>query len=490
MFPRASTVAFTVILLLPLILLIPLQPNRSVLGKADYGVQPVQEYSSEETTQPTCDPTQYFLISTTPQIQIVSFDLNKQLFRPGETVSFAGSVNVDEIDLYANCYGQSYTSQNPVSPTQAIVQVTILDTTLHFTPSSSGSFAGNTILPFTISGGDYTATAVASFQGASDTRKASFTVETYSPTLSIKYPSVELQAHPGESVVLEGDGWIPNMPVLVEVDDNFSVSTDASGHFSLQIPIALENPLAEGTHTVTAEQANLVESTIFVVKYLTLVLSVSSLSPIMQGQNLTLSGNVTTLETREAVPNANVTIMLIGRTYTLQTSANGTFETQVSIGASTSPGAYAVYANATRRGFTAATPVTETMKVLPAANVPLVAAVIVAGSAAGAATSLTLRKVPKLKGTPAGHADSSTIGPGTDTPQSHIGPGTQQIQPKIGAGQQPILSPGEAVKGGTNLGEIRTGPVPLLGTSEFCIHCGMEIRRGSSYCPECGLGLK
>lgn len=397
---------------------------------------------------------------------------------------------VDDTNVYANCYGQSYSNQNPVSSSQTIVKIAILGRTLQLTPSSSGSFSGNTILAFTISGGDYSATATANFQGSTDTKSVSFTVETYAPTLSITYQSGEIQAHPGESVVLDGEGWIPNVPVLVEVDDNFNVSTDASGHFSLQIPVPLDNPLVEGNHTVTAKQVNLVESAAFVVKYRTLVLSVSRLIPVMQGQNLTLSGNVTTLETGEAVPNVNVTLILMGRSYTLQTSANGTFETLVSIGASTSPGTYALYANATRRGFTASNLVKESVKVLPASNIPLIAAVVITGSAAGAAASLTLRKVPKLKGAPTGHSGSSTIGPGTSGPQSSIGPGTQQVQPKIAAGQQPVVGPGQAVKGGTDLGEIRAGPVPSLGTMEFCIHCGMKIQSGFSHCPECGLGLK
>jgi hypothetical protein len=280
------------------------------------------------------------------------------------------------------------------------------------------------------------------------------------------------------------------MQVLVEVDDNFNVSADASGHFSLQIPITLENPLTEGNHTVTAKQANLVESTTFLVKYRTLVLSVSGLTTITQGQNLTLSGNVTTLETHEFVPNANVSIALFGRSYTLQTDPNGTFEILVSIGASTSPGTYALYANATRRGFTASNIVKETLNVLPASNITLVASVIVAGSIAGVATTQTLRKISKPKAPLAGRAGSSTIGPGASSPQSTIGPGTQQVQPKIGAGQQPTVGPGQVAKGGTDLGEIRAGPVPSLAASEFCIHCGMEIQRGSSYCPECGLGLK
>lgn len=494
MSPRASTIAFTAILLFPLILLIPSQSNYAAAGKVDPGVQPVQ-YNPYPPPVPTatfteCDPTQYYLVSTTPQIQILSFSLNKQVFRPGETASFTGSVNVYDTSVYANCDGQSYSNQNPVSPSQAIVEVTILGRTLQLTPSSSGTFAGNANLPFTTSGGTYTATATATFQGASDTKQVSFTVETYTPTLSITYQSAETQAYPGESVALEGDGWIPNMPVLVEVDDNFNVSTDASGHFSLQISIPLDNPLAEGNHTVTATQANLVESTTFLVKYRTLLLSVSGLTSIMQGQNLTLSGNVTTLETHEVVPYSNVTIILMGRSYKLQTDSNGIFKVQILIGTSTGPGTYAIYANATRRGFTSSTRITETIKVLPAPNIPLVAAVIVGGSVAGAATSLSLRKVPKLKASSAGHAGSSTIGPGTSNPQSSMGPGTQQVQPNIGSGQEPIVGPGQAVKGGTDLGEIRAGPVPLLGNSEFCIHCGMEIRRGSSFCPECGLGLK
>jgi hypothetical protein len=185
----------------------PSQPNYAASGKVESGVQPVQynPYPTEVTslvTSSACDPTQYYLVSTTPQIQILSFTLNKQVFRPGETVGFTGSVNAGDTNVYANCYGQSYSNQNPVSPSQSIVAVAILGKSLQFTPSNSGSFSGNSILSFTISGGSYTVTATATFQGASDAKEVSFMVEEYTPTLSITYPLTEIQAHPGESVVL------------------------------------------------------------------------------------------------------------------------------------------------------------------------------------------------------------------------------------------------------------------------------------------------
>jgi hypothetical protein len=453
------------------------------LGGGYHSIQPLQQYSSFETSS-QCDPTQYFPISSTPQIHIVSIELNKQIFRPGETLSFTVTVQVSYLVVYANCYGQSYNSPNQVSPSQANVQVAILGKTLQFTPSSSGAFSGSTTLLLSQGGGSYTATATGNFQGATDTKNAMFSVETYAPTLSVTYPSLEIQAHPGESILLKGDGWIPNMQVLILVDDNFNVSTDSSGHFTLQIPIPLTNPPAEGNHTVTVEQANLMQSTTFIVQYRTLLLSLSGLNPVTQGQNVTLSGNVTALETHQAVPDANVTLVLMGHSFTVQTDANGTFRTRFSIDVFAKPGMYTLYRNATRGGFRASALATEAIKVLPASNVPLVASVIVAGSAAGVATSLTLRKVSKPKVGP------SSIGPGSGSTQPSIGPGSQQVQPKIGAGQHPSVGPGSAAKGHADLGEVRTGPVPPIRASEFCIHCGLEIRRGLSFCSKCGLRLK
>jgi KaiC/GvpD/RAD55 family RecA-like ATPase len=84
---------------------------------------------------------------------------------------------------------------------------------------------------------------------------------------------------------------------------------------------------------------------------------------------------------------------------------------------STSPGTYTLYAKSTRRGFTASNLATYTLRILPASNILLIASVVVAGSVAGVATNLTVRKVSKLKATPADHAGLSTIGPGTNSPQ-------------------------------------------------------------------------
>ena len=488
---------FAVILLLPLILLAAGQASSNALGTENNAVQPLQEYSLT-TVSPQCDPTQYFLISSTPQIQILSFELNQQTYRPGETVSFSGTVQVTELDMYSNCYGQSYSNQNPASPTEATLQVVILGKTFQLALSTTGAFSGDIALPLSTAGGSYTATATAHFRGATDAKTITFTVEAYAPTLSITYPSTETQAHPGDMILLVGDGWIPNMQVLVVVDDNFTVSTDSSGHFSLQIPNSLDSPLSEGGHTITVEQGNLVQTTTLTVQYRTLLLSLSTISPISQGQNLTISGNVTTLETQQLVQNASVAIAFMGHYLVLQTNETGMFQTQVWVNSSVVPGTYTVEGNATRRGFRPSALDTETVRVLPASNVPLIAAVVTTGAVAGTGTSIMMKKVSKPKKTSTPKVSSASIGPGASSspsigpgtgPQASIGPGTQ-AQPKIGPGQEPNFGPGTAAKSQLDLGEIHTLPVPALRGSEFCIHCGLEIKRGSTYCSECGLRVR
>jgi hypothetical protein len=502
---RASTIVFAAVLLFPLLLVFPVQSRQAdQLGSVEGQViQPMQEYNATTAFSSECDPTLYYVVSSTPQIQILNFALNKQAYRPGETLSFSGVIQVSDLVVYLNCYGQSYDIQNPVSPSQATVQVAILSSSLQPTISSTGSFTGSTGLPLTLGGGTYSAAATASFQGATDTKTATFTVEVYTPTLSITYPSTETQAHPGDSIRLEGDGWIPNMQVLVMVDDNFNVTADSSGHFTLSIPISLDNPLSEGSHTITVEQANLMQTTTLDVQYRTLLLSLSGINPFTQGQNLTVSGNVTTLETHEAVPNASVTIALMSRALTLQTDGNGTFQSQVWVDASTKPGTYTLSANATRRGFRPSALVTESVKVLPATNITLVASVAATGAVAGVGTSLTIKKVSKLKVTSASKTSPASIGPGTSSSggstaispgasgtQTSIGPGAQQVQPKIGVGQQPSLSPGSVVKPQSDVGVIRAAPVLAPQGAEYCIHCGLEIKRDSVICPECGLTLR
>ena len=504
---------FAAILLFPTILLIPGHTGPSVSDKAGSINQPMQ-YANTcypslvacATTQytsysPVCDPSEYYQVYVTPQIQILSFALNGELFHPGDQVSFDGSITVSDSVTYANCLGWSYNSATPVSPSEANVDVAILGENLKFTPTNAGSFSGSIQIPLTAGDGTYSSTATATYQGAIDTKTASFTVEVYTPTLSIAYPSLETQAHPGDSILLEGAGWIPNSRVSVIVDDDFNVSTDSAGHFTLEIPISPDNPPSEGNHTITVEQENLVKTTSFLIRYRTLLLSLSEVSPIAQGLNATIQGNVTILETHQTVRDANVTIFFSGHRFALQTNQAGAFQTNVWIDPSTSPGMYTLSGNATKRGFRSSGLVTEEIKVMPASNVPVVASIAATGAVVGVAASLTIKKFSKPKIGSVSKSGPASIGPGTTSststsiasgtagPPSGIGPGAQ-TQPAIASGQQPTLGPGSTVKTQWDFGEIHVAPIPAPGGAEFCIHCGLEIRRGSTFCPECGLRLR
>ncbi len=491
---RAVSVAFTVLLLVPLVFLIQPQVNSAIIPvSGNFAVQPNDATPTTELTYPACTPYLYYIVSDTFKIHFDAFGLNKQSYRPGDSVAFTGTVTVRELRVYVNCYGQSYDDQKDVSPAGSNVKVNILDQTFQTTLTGSGSFSGSIVLPFTLSAGTYTATATASYHGSTDTKTAPLTVESYNPTLALTYPTLQAQVYPGQVIMLEGDGWIPNAPLIVEVDDTFNVTTDSSGHFAVQIPIPQDNPLTEDTHNIIVEQANLNVSTTFVVQYRTLLLSLSAVSSVTQGDTLMFSGNVTATETHEAVPGANVTLTLMGHSYTFRTNTKGVFQGQIPIDTTAKPGTYALSGNATRRGFKTSTLITQSLKILPALNVPVVASAVVVGSAAGAALSLRPKKVPKVKGKLSSSVQQGatpSVSPGTTAAQPAMKPGVGQTVPKVGPGQHPSIGPGHKAATGVGAKVIRAGPVPIPRATEFCIHCGMEIPRNSAICPECSLKLR
>ena len=482
-------------LLAPLVLMLPSQSNASLTacgGKpCNLQYNPPTQYTPTQytpteiftQTSQACDPQVYFIANVYNKIKISAFAVGKTTYRPGESLTYSGTVQAGQDLLYVNCYGQSYTDTQQISPTQSKVQVQLLGEKLAITPSSVGSFSGTYTIPLTEPSGNYTAVARATFRTASDSASASFRIEAYKPVLNITYATSANAAFPGENVVLEGDGWIPNMVVAVYVDDNFTTTSDSTGHFTLTIPIPETQPFQEGAHNITVTQANLVTVQSFSVKYHDLIVALDNLAPVAQGDVFVASGNVTATGTGKTVAGANVTIFFLSKQYSVMTGSNGTFKTgAIRMDSSIKPGSYSILANATRSGFRPSQSAVQELKVISKVNLAEVSVAVVSGVAVGAALSLK-GKIPK------GSSKPPSLGPGT-TSQPSVTPGSEQVVAKVGPGTHTRIGPG--LSNSAQVGQRQIQPGPLIGprTSEFCIHCGTSIARGSKNCPDCGIRLR
>lgn len=479
-----SRIVFILLFLAPVLLILPAESNASLVPCAGPQCK-LQVYTEQPspTTIETCDPLVYIVMEVYDRVKITGFTVDKATYRPGESLAYSGHVQVSEDILYVNCYGQSYTGNQEVSPSQSKVQVQLLGGKFALTPSSDGSFSGSYSIPFTEPSANYSAIATATFGTATDSASASFRVEAYQPVLSITYATSALAAFPGEDILLVGNGWIPNMQVTVYVDDNFTTASDSTGHFVLTIPVPTEQPYQEGIHNITVTQANLVMGQSFSVRYHQLIITLDNLVPIAQGDDFTASGNVTATETENGVAGANVTILFMGKQFNVTTDDRGYFKTNaIGTDPSLKPGSYNIEANATCRGFRPSQMAVEQFKVIPKLNLPAVTVAVASGAAVGAALSLRGKLQKPSSKTPA-------LGPGTSS-QPSLGPGSEQVVSKIGPGQQPSIGPG--LSKSTQLGQRQIQPGPLQGprASEFCIHCGSSITRGSKKCPDCGIRLR
>lgn len=456
-------------LLAPVLLILPPQSNAILTPCAGVPCK-LQGYtgSPSPTSIQTCDPMVYVVQQVYDQVKITGFMVDKATYRPGESLAYSGHVQVGEVVQYVNCYGQTYTGNQAVSPSRAKVQVKLLGGNFALTPSSDGSFGGTYSIPFTEPSADYTALAIATFGTATDSASASFRVEAYQPVLSVTYASGALAAFPGENVLLVGNGWIPNMAVHVYVDDNYTTTPDSSGHFELTIPIPEMQPFQEGGHNITVTQANLVMEQGFTVKYHELIINLNSVEPITQGDGFTVSGNVTATGTGRGVAGANVTILFRGKQFNASTDSAGYFKTAaIATDLSTKPGSYNIVANATRPGFRPSENIVEAVKVTPKLNVAAVTVAVASGAAVGAAISLK------------GKISKPSMTPGSD-----------QAVAKIGPGRQTSIGPGLSKGGEVGARQVQPGPLQGPSTSEFCIHCGSNIARGSKKCPDCGIRLR
>jgi len=479
-----SRIVFILMLLAPVLLILPAESNASLAPCTGLQckLQPYTEIPSP-TTIATCDPLVYVVQEVYDKVKITGFTVDKATYRPGESLAYSGHVQVSEDIQYVNCYGQSYMGNQEVSPSQSKVQVQLLGGKFALTPSSDGSFGGTYSIPFTEPSADYTAIATATFGTATDSASASFRVEAYQPVLSVTYATSALAAFPGEDIILVGNGWIPNMQVTVYVDDNFTTASDSTGHFALTIFVPVEQPYQEGMHNITVTQANLVMAQSFSIRYHQLIITLNNLAPIAQGDDFAASGNVTATETGKGVAGANVTILFMGKQFNATTDDKGYFKTNaIGTDPSIKPGSYDIVANATRRGFRPSQNAVQQFKVMPKLNLPAVTVAVASGAAVGAALSLR-GKLSK----PSSKAPS--LGPGTGS-QPSVAPGSEQVVSKIGPGGQPSIGPG--LSKSTQVGQRQIQPGPLQGprASEFCIHCGSSIARGSKKCSDCGIRLR
>ena len=474
-----SRIVFILMLLAPVLLILPSQSNASPTPCAGRPCN-LQGYPSPTqpppqpqptiipTTIETCDPTVYYIEQVYDEVKITGFMVDKATYRPGDSLRYSGDVQVGEVVQYANCYGQGYTGSQEVSPSQANVHVKLLGGSFALTPSSDGSFGGSYSIPFTEPSGGYTAYVTATFGTATDSASASFRVEAYQPVLSVTYASAASAAFPGENVILVGNGWIPNMEVHVYVDDNYTTTPDSTGHFELTIPIPETQPFQEGAHNITVTQVNLVMEQSFTVKYHELIVNLNSVEPIAQGDTFTVSGNVTATETGRGVVGANVTVIFMGKQFNATTDSTGSFKTDaIGTDVSIKPGSYNILANATRLGFRASKNTVEAVKLMPKLNVAAVTVAVASGAAVGAAISLK-GKISKPS----------------------VTPGSEQVVAKVGPGRETSIGPGLSGGGQTGARQIQPGPLPGPSTSEFCIHCGSNIARGSKKCPDCGIRLR
>jgi len=486
-----SRIVFILVLLAPLVLILPPQSNASPTvcgGKTcnlQYNPYPTQYTPTEIFTQTSqaCDPQAYFIANVYDEVKISTFEVEKTSYRPGESLTYSGTVQVGEDLLYVNCYGQGYTDTQEVSPTQSAVQVQLLGGKFSLTPSSGGSFSGSYTIPFTEPSGNYTAVATATFRTASDSASASFQVVAYKPILNITYATSANAAFPGENIVLEGDGWIPNMVIAVYVDDNFTTTSDSTGHFTLTIPIPEVQPFQEGIHNITVTQANLIMVQSFTVKYHDLAVALDNLAPVAQGDEFVASGNVTATGTGKTVAAANVTVFFLGKQYSVITGSNGTFKTDpIPTDSSIKPGSYSILANATRSGFRPSQNAVQELTVIPKLNIAEVSVAVVSGVAVGAALALRV-KIPK------GPSKPPSLTPGT-TSQPSVTPGSEQVVAKVGPATRTRIGPGLSKSAQAGDRQIQPGPLIDPRTSEFCIHCGANIARGSKNCPDCGIRLR
>ena len=459
-------------LLAPVLLILPpqssaiLTPCVGAPCKLQAGPYPTPTETA--TTITTCDPLVYVVEGVYDTVKITGFTLDKATYHLGDSLAYSGRVQVGEVVQYVNCYGQTYTGNQTVSPSQAKVQVKLLGGSFVLTPSSDGSFGGTYSIPFSEPAADYTALATATFGTATDSASASFRVEAYQPVLSVTYASGALAAFPGETVLLVGNGWIPNMEVQVYVDDNYTTTSDSNGHFELTIPIPEMQPFQAGVHNITVTQANLVMEQGFTVKYHELIINLNSVEPIAQGDGFTVSGNVTATETGRGVAGANVTILFMGKQFNTSTDSVGYFKTTaIGTDLSIKPGSYNIVANATRRGFKPSQNIVEAVRVMPKLNVPAVTVAVASGAAVGAAISLK-GKISKPS----------------------VTPGSEQAVAKVGPGRQTSIGPGLSKGGQVGARQVQPGPLQGPSTSEFCIHCGSNIARGSKKCPDCGIRLR
>lgn len=374
------------------------------------------------------------------RIDIPKFSFLEKAYHPGETAHFAGSVNVWVDEISQDCFGFISTiTSKLVSPSFVQLKVEILGSTQASTPSPDGSFSGSIKIPATQPGGDYVAHLTATFMGATQYASASFKIVSYNPELHIAFPTAgEGSAQgshiiwPGEKIVVMGFGWIPNVPVKVDVDEKFNVTTDSQGNFQLEILIPEDDTFAEGNHTITVTQPPLTSSETFEVRYRALQVSIAQPETVQEYDGFTVSGNVTAQGTNRLVPGALVNVTVFGKGFTVRTDNNGFFRTP-SISADSPPGTYPIAVNAIRPGYKPYSGSLRELQVVAATNLPAVVAAVGTGAAAGAGVSLAKRQIRRAK-----------VHPHVSFPR----------------------------------------------TEEFCIHCGLQIKKNSRYCPKCELRLR
>lgn len=445
----------------------------------------------DSTTSETqsCDPTYFVFIGAEDHIDLIKFALNRDAYHPGESLQYSGQINVWDELTYANCLGQTTTTTEAVSSSQASVKVSILDSTNTYTPLADGSFAGSYKISFTQAPGKYTAVATANYNAASKQASAPFTVESFNPELEIHYPSgscvTECIISPGEKIVIAGVGWIPNAPLILDVDDKYNLTTDSQGNFELQIPIPEDNTFQEGPHTITVNQYLLTSKQTFAVKYRTLTVALDQVASTLQYQNVTVSGNVTATGTNRTVTGVLVNVTVFGKSITAMTDSNGFFRTSVS--ADVQPGLYQIAAQATRPGYRPASQAQRSLRVVAAMNLPEISAAVGAGAVAGVGVSLA-KRLPSHRG----KLENPLIKSGQASTQPSISSGVDQGQQSLGPGRTPMIKSGYAAGGQSHPGAKGTpyAGVTIPHTDEYCIHCGLQIKRNSTYCPECRLRLR
>lgn len=437
-----------------------------------------------------CDPTIFFLVGTEDRVDLTKFALDKPVYHPGDSVSYSGEVRASMDQILANCIGQTITKTQAVPATMASVTVSILGSELHYTPAADGSFAGSYAIPLAQAPGDYLATATASYHGVSKQASAPFEIAAYTPRLEVHSPTgscvTECIIFPGEKIVVSGFGWIPNSPLIVDVDDKFNVTTDSQGNFQLEVLIPEDSTFPEGAHRINVVQSTLAASSTFQVKYRVLIVTLNLQDSVSQGESVVLSGNVTAAGIGRPVAGAVVNITAFGKSFTAITDNTGAFRISP-FAVESQPGSYEVSAIAMRQGYRASNLFQQRVRIMAAMNLPAVSAAIGVGATAGVGLSLA-KQHAKLHGK--GKPESPFVSPGQSHTQPAISTGADHGQATLGPGGTGTIGSGQSASAQSSQPGIQAGPLILPRPVEFCIHCGLQIKRNSVYCPECRVRLR